>query len=406
MYLFPFSITYQIEYMKKLLFVVGLLFFAPTLFAQEILSQLELGSRDPKPDYCEYVTEDHGIITMGPMSTASSRNIGIVKYDANFKRQWIKEVVELNPRKTVDFMAVIGEHIFVFVSEFVPREKVIKTFYYKYNINGKVIATDEILAVYPNQQEQKVVLDYQLSPNKKKLLIYKNLHNRRENEQLLYYLIDETGTLVQNGEIKLKYSDEKFTTLDLQVSNNGNVFLLGKFYDASYVRTPLDYKYLIINHNLQTEKDVEFPINGGSKFITNLAFRIDRDENIYVAGFYSNKGTDKIIGTVFQKITPENKIITNVSEPFSEAFLSRFLSNNQIERGRELNNFYMHSNPNDHGIVLRSDGGVLLAAERYYVTTQNYRDYYGYWVTKNIYHYDEVILTSISPEGKIEWQVH
>lgn len=391
--------------MKYLIWILISLVTFTRLSAQEVIARLDLGKRDAKPDFYEYCPADKGMVTMGPVTVVSNRIIGIVKYDEKMNREWMKEVLEQNGRKHIDFLSVIGDNIFVFVSEFFPKDKVIKTFYYKYSLRGDVVASEELLSVYPNQQEQKVDLEYELSPNKKKLLCYKNLRNRRESEQILYYLFDDAGDLVQNGELKFKYSDDKFTVTDLRISNEGNIFVLGKLYKTDKIGAAKDYQYLAYHFDRKTEKMKEMPVSFGSnKYITNLAFRIDKEENMYLAGFYSEQGTDRIIGTVFQKISIDNKILLEAAEEFSDEFKANFLSKGQIERGKELSNFYMHNSGKDNGIVLRSDGGVLLMAERYYTTVQSYRDYYtGYWTQQTLYHYEEVILTSVSPEGKIEW---
>ena len=375
--------------------------WAISLSAQtQIISRLDLGKRSPKPQFYEYSPVDGGLITMGPMRTSSSRQVGLVKYDSDFKKQWSKKVMDQNGRKNIDFVTVIGANILVFVSEFFPREGVIKTYYYRYNLEGEIMADQEILSVYPNQKEQKVDLQYVLSPNKRTLLCYKNLQNRKESEQILYYLFDEEGDYVQNGEINIKYPDNRFRVRTVRVSNQGNVFLLGKFYIRTRVNDSDDFKYLMYRYDTQAQQGFEFPIELGDKFISDLAFRLDREENIYAAGFFSNRSTYRIAGTLLQQIDRNGQLIRNTSKEFSENFLSNYLTSGQIDRGRELQNFYLDS---EDGIILRSDGGVLLIAEKYYVTYQRFRDVYGYITDREIFHYDDVILTSISGDGNIEW---
>lgn len=368
--------------------------------SQEITAQLDLGRRDPKPTFYEFSPVDQGLVTFGPTSTASSRYLGLIKYDSDLKREWKKTVIQQNGRKNVDFVTVIGENILVFVSEFFPKENVIKTYYYRYDLKGKDIVEEEILSVYPNQKEQKVDLQYVLSPNKRTLLCYKNLQNRKNSEEILYYLFDETGEYVTNGEVSLKYPDNRFEVRSLRVSNAGNLFILGKFYRSQRIREAEDFQYLIYRYDVFKQEGKEYYIVLGDRFITDLAFKLDKAENMYVAGFYSNRGTDQIAGTLLQKITPNGDLLINASQKFGADFLRNYLSLGQIDKGRELRDFYM--DPKD-GIVLRSDGGVLLLAEKFYLTQQSYRDLYGAWVERKIYHYEDVILTSVSQTGEIEW---
>ena len=377
------------------------LLWSTPLPAQTITARLDIGRRDPKPDFYVYSPSDQGLVTMGPNSKASSRFVGLVKYGPDLKRQWKKTVLEQNGNKNVDFVTIIGPNIFVFVSEFFPKEKVIKTYYYGYDLEGNQIADEAILSIYPNQKEQKVDLQYVLSPNKRQLLCHKNLEKKREAETILFYIFDDEGDYVQNGEIDIKYPDNRFKIRSLWVSNEGNVFVLGAADLSSGLGRSNDArKYLLYRYDVTTQQGIEIPIDLGTRFISELAFRLDRDENIYVAGFYSNQGGEQIAGTLLQKISPQGQLLQNSIQAFDANFLSNYLSSGQIERGKELRNFYMK--PQD-GIILRSDGGVLLIAEKFYITYQSYRDMYGYWVDRERYHYEDVILTSISGNGQMEW---
>jgi hypothetical protein len=377
---------------------LSLLILFPNLQAQDVVAQLDLGRRDPQPDFIEYSPADGGIVTLGPGSTHSTRYVFIRKYDKDLKPSWELEVMEQNGRKNLDFLSVIGENILVFVSEFFPKEGVIKTYYYRYDLAGNLVGDQELLSVYPNQKEQKVDLQYVLSSNKRKLLCFKNLENKRESEKILYYIFDEAGAYTRSGEIGLNFPDNQFAIKSVQVSNEGNVFLLGKLFVTNRVSNPTDFRYIMYRYDTRTEEKKEVQIDLGNRFITDLAFKLDREENIYLAGFYSYSNTDRMIGTIMQKINPDGEVVLDATEPFSKEFLANYLTDGQINRGRELRNFYLNK------IVLRSDGGVLLLAEKFYITYRSYRDPYGYWVDREVYHYEDVILTSVSADGKIEWQ--
>lgn len=383
------------------LFLVLFLPFFSNLNAQKIQARLDIGKRDPKPEFIEYSPRDNGLVTLGPSSKVSNRYLAVKKYNASFKKEWSKEIIQQNGRKNVDFMTVLGENILVFVSEFFPKEKVIKTYYYRYNLEGEVQEKEAILSIYPNQKEQKVDLQYVLSPNKKRLLCYKNLQNRREAEKVLYYLFGEEGSSIANGELKLKYPDNRFRITNIRVSNQGNVFILGKFSERGWVNDPDNFKYLAYRYDTQINQGQEYDINLGDRIVADMTFRVDKNENLYLAGFYSNRGADQMAGTYLQKINWEGIVEKEATAPFSKEFLRNYLSKGQINRGRELRDFYIR--PED-GIILRSDGGVLLIAEKFYIVYQTFRNQYGYLVDREIYHYDDVILTSISPEGNIEWQ--
>lgn len=365
--------------------------------AQEVTARLDLDRRSPRPTFLEYVSSDGGLITFGNMSRKSSRFLGISKYDAVFSKEWSREVLQQNGRANVDQIAVLGENIFVFVSEYIPRRRVIETSYTHLDLQGNVLAKREVISEMPNEKEHRVELKYVRSINKKRLLAYKNLNNDNKREKILYYLFDaEQGELVK-GEIEVPYPDDKFQIRKLLVSNSGYIYLLGKFYNVNRVNSPDDFGYTLYRYAAGAATGEEVKLELGSLYITDLVMKVDRNENIFLSGFFSHKSTDEIIGTVFYRLNDQLELEVQSAQRFPDEFLNRFLNDKQIDRGKELKNFYLDN------IVLRSDGGVLLIAEKYYSSYNSYLDRNGYWIDQRVHHYDDIIVNSVAANGDLEW---
>lgn len=380
-----------------------LLFFAMLLVseasAQQIVAQLDLDRRQPKPDFYEYSPVDKGLLTFGPSSTTSSRFLGLVKYDANLQQRWTRQVVEQNGRNNVDLMTVCGPYTYVFVSESFPKEKVIKTYYYKYDLEGKPLAEGEPMAVYPISEESgKEELKYIHSPNKRRLMCYRVIEGGKEAEKILYYIFDDEGNYLANGELAMKYPDNLFKIRAVKVSNLGNIYVLGKMYEVAHVREADDYKFVLYKYLTAQERGGEVRLPNHNAYITDITFALDRDENVYIGGFYSRQSAENLAGTLYMKISSEGAIVKDTTVAFGTKFLNNYLSNNQISRGRELKSFFLND------VILRSDGGMMMLAEKFYTTRQSYRDVYGMWIDQVIYHYDDVILSSLDGNGAIEWQ--
>lgn len=367
------------------------------LYGQGVTARLDLGRKEAKPTHIEYVPIDGGLVTFGNMSKKSSRYLGVTKYDADFNREWGKECLVQNGRANVELVSILGENIFVFISEYIPRKRVIQTSFTQLDMEGNVLAEREVIDELPNDKELRVDLKFTRSINKKKLLCYRNLDNVSKKEKLLYYLFDSEKNEVIDGEIEIPYPDDKFQVRQLLVSNSGQIYLLGKFYLENRVKTPDDFGFSLYRYNPGEPDGEMVDIELGELYITDLVVKVDPRENVFLAGFFSHRSTDEIAGTVFYRLNEKLELEVTSAQRFPEDLFNRFLNERQVDKGKELRNFFLDN------IVLRSDGGVLLIAEKYYTTYNSYMDMYGYWVDQRIHHYDEIIVNSVAANGDLEW---
>jgi len=374
-----------------------LLLLTSGLKAQEVTARLDLDRRSPKPQFIEYVSADKGLVTFGAMSRKSSRYLGVNKYDALFNKEWSKQVLIQNGRAAVDLVSVLGENIFVFFSEYVPRKRKIETSYSHFDLEGNILAERELISELPNAKELRVDLKFAQSINKKKLVCYRNLDNASKRETLIYNLFDAESDEIIDGKIEIPYPDDKFQVRKVVVSNSGNIYVMGKFYLENRIKTPDDFGFTLYRFKPGESMGEKVDIELGELYITDLALKVDRDENIFLAGFFSHRSTEAIGGTVFYRLSKQLELEVQSAQRFNEDFFNRFLNDRQIEKGREIEDFYLDN------IVLRSDGGVLLIAEKYYSSYNSYMDMYGYWIDQRIHHYDDVIVNSVAANGDLEW---
>jgi hypothetical protein len=366
--------------------------------AQEITARLDFSKRDPLPSIFEYISADQGLVTLGQSTRKSSRYLNITKYDAGFKEEWTQQVLAQNGRNSIDQMAILGEGIYIFYSEYFPRTRSIRQFYSIYDLDGGVVMDKAPIAELPNEKELRVDLKYTRSLNKKKLLCYKNLNNVSKAEKIIYYLFDSEEEGFVEGTIELPYPDEKFQVKRVIVSNTGFVYVVGKLFKVNRVTSPDDFEYQVYRYVPGASEGDHFTVQIESGlYITDLQVRVDRNEYIYIAGFFSERGGNAIGGTIYQRINPDFQVEAEGIQNFPEDLMGRFLSDRQMERGKELRYFYLDN------IILRTDGGVLLIAEKYYTTVNTFLDTYGMWVDQKVYHYDDIIVNSVSAQGELEW---
>lgn len=254
------------------------------------------------------------------------------------------------------------------------------------------------------------------SDDDSKLIAFYNLPFEKEgDERFAYSVFDSDMEKISENTIELKYQDELFSLYDYELSNDGDFYLLGKIYEdkvKNTVRGEPNYTFSVFRYAQGTDEVIEYKIDGGERFLTDFTLRVTEDNDLICAGFYSDKATSLVGGSFYMKIDGESKKV--IAEDFSDFELD-FITQNLTEkqekkakkkaaRGKEVELFEYDLDE----IILREDGGAVLIGEQYYVrvSTSTITDANGGTRTTTTYHYyyNDIIVISISPDGKIEWK--
>lgn len=253
------------------------------------------------------------------------------------------------------------------------------------------------------------------SKDSSKLLLFHQLpYQKGTPERFKLSVFNEQFEALWTNDIVLPYNDEVFSVEDYRVDRNGNVYLLGKVYQdkarVSRGGRP-NYQYVILAYTEEGDKSDEYRISLKQDFITDLTFRVANNGDLICSGFYSEKGTTSIKGTYFFRVNATTKELYNQNQKaFDFDFLTEFYTDRQKEKAKraersgntnkepELYRFALDD------LILRSDGGALMIAEQYYIFERSYRDFwYGTFRSDFFYHYNDIIVVNIRPDGTIEW---
>jgi len=253
--------------------------------------------------------------------------------------------------------------------------------------------------------------DYAPSPDSSKAVIFfseaPDTRNRTwgadaASNKFTVKVLDNNFKKVWGEKVTLPYDENLYEHRQIEVDNEGNVYILAKIYDKRIrekVRGKANYKYKIIALR-EGEERKEYDLYLKDKFITDIIFKPDRrTNNIICSGFYSERNSDGFKGAFFLAIDKETKEVSRANtKAFSVDFMSNFMRERRAERGGEAYDFDMRD------IVLRTDGGAVLIAEQFFVTTNSQRDMYtGQFYYNYQYNYNDIIAVNINPDGTVEW---
>ncbi|MFT6851309.1 MAG: hypothetical protein ACJATA_002130 [Sphingobacteriales bacterium] len=193
---------------------------------------------------------------------------------------------------------------------------------------------------------------------------------------------------------------EELVLTDFEVDKDNNVYFLSRKFPENKRR--LDFgKYVGYFCTPISNDLISFEFNEPNFQIEELVFGIDNINNrLVVSGFFTETKDYPGSGVFYAYFDPGAQSLSNKTfKKFSAKFLNDFSDINRMNAGRNLINYKVKS------LIVRGDGGAVLIAESSFISeSSTFNIYSQMYSTSYTYHNNNVIVFSISPNGKIDWE--
>ena len=257
----------------------------------------------------------------------------------------------------------------------------------------------------PSNKRSRGDFEFKLSSDSSLFLVYREFpFNRKSAESFHFKVLKTDLDMLWEKRLELPYGEEAFEITDFNLDEFGNIYMLSgttqkKVKDDRISESLRKKKYLLLSYDWMANKLTEFDVNLGSKWIISVTSGVAPNGDICIGGFYSNNQFFTIAGTFFFSLDAMTKEIKAKGlMAFSKDFLSEFMSDKRVEKGKELSNFYF-----DH-LILHDDGSALMVAEQFNVTQrQTYDQATGRQIVTSYYNFDDLIAVNINIDGSIKW---
>lgn len=247
----------------------------------------------------------------------------------------------------------------------------------------------------------------QPSRDQKLLLVYPEvLSERRIADRLAFKVIDQN--LETLWEKDLTFPDHEAVTQinQYRIDSRGHLYLLtgGGNRDKTLrgnERGSAEQGYTLISYDPEFNKIKEYEVAVDGKWVSATAFDVSLNDDVTVGGFYSNERQFSIGGAFYFRINSSTKEIEATGMmPFSDDVKRLFLRPKQVERGRELSDFYF-----DY-FITHADGGATFVAEQYFVQQSFRTDIAtGRQEMLYYYYYNDLLVVDVNREGEVHWTV-
>lgn len=208
-------------------------------------------------------------------------------------------------------------------------------------------------------------------------------------------------------DLKMPYTESLMDNLDFTIGSNGSAYFLVRLYKEEKTREnakdPNNESLAILTATPDGEvNEAEFRLKD-EYVLDDVILAENAKQDIICAGYYRKRGSYGADGSFIVIMDKNGNLEEGKYYEFSIDFIKMY--KRLSERGKKkmeekeeegelaMSNLYMRS------VRLLDDGSVVLAGEIFYITTHT--DSKGN--TRTVYHYDDVILVKINPDGELGW---
>lgn len=242
-----------------------------------------------------------------------------------------------------------------------------------------------------------------ISSDKSKIAVF-GVGNKKDKKTAVNMVLLDSDLRVLGKSHPYLPGDGDFIQGQALLGNDGTLYL------SSYSGGGQDYAgdALVFKLDVQAQefKSISLPL--GTNRISGMYIRLDDSRSeLYLGAFFSEKKSGNLDGIVYG-------LYSMTSDTFSLFKLIPF--DDQLRNASSDRNKKKAFNDYDvRNIIVKNDGGFILVAENYYVTTRtsNYGTGYGYYSWYNNgypssstreYHYGDIMTLDYNINGERQWQ--
>lgn len=249
--------------------------------------------------------------------------------------------------------------------------------------------------------ESKFLIQYRLRPEEK--------NDALNKDKIGFHTYTKDLDLIWGEVITMPYTEKKMNNVGYCLDYEANVYLLAEVYkDETTKRITksgdpnYDLQLIRIDKDDQSLANSEIQLKG--KFLVNYGFFEGLEDEIIIAGYYSNDKYMRTNGLYNYRLSKEGEIVSSSTNEFDAKVLQQFESARtkaKIDKADEKGTLGINNLQLRH-LLVHEDGSITTIGEVYYVVS-NYNPQTR--TTTYTYYYEEMIACNVNPEGEMNWMV-
>lgn len=322
--------------------------------------------------------------------------------------QIILPVIEGNQSEYVEAFYVDGQVVlFTQIEDFLKKEKLL--YIQELGRSGQVMGEPRVIGKLTNQN-MSADFNVRLTPNGQNVFVWYNRPFQTYNEEPFYLkMYNSSLREVYNKQIKLPLVGQTFSIAQIEISNNGTVFMLAKISPSeaqmAKMKT-LTYTYKMLVFDAVHDNIDAYDVKDKKMVLVDATFGVDENDNVDVFGFLVPKGKTNYSAIFHQKINTKDKKNVNPKDSKKGSYLFQ-KSETPAFNAERLNKFM--NQRYDYQLIdvlYLSDGGSVVVAEhKNYWKDSIFDPQTRETVYNEYYKFNDVLVAYCSPLNNMEWMV-
>lgn len=322
-----------------------------------------------------------------------TRKLQISFFDDQLIRKWQAPMNCNVNGATIENIFAFDNKIILLYSLFSKDNSTIEIYYDSYNSDEKSVQLKNKLGSvaitkFNNLEKIRVIL----SPDKNNFGVY--INESDDNNQNINILTCSNIGEISNNAFKLNFGSGQLYLSNFMLDNSNNFYSSGQVKSKENKKQKSQYLFCYLSSINSVIEKVVSDINSP---VSDIMIKYNSVKNEIVCGgigvdntSYSGSGIKLLIIDSLFHFREVNYSIQGSS--------LKELIGERNNSGISLDNYSIQD------LILREDGGALLVAEAQYLSEYSFYDQFTQTFNRRTeYHFDNIVLFSISPEGNIDW---
>lgn len=333
-----------------------------------------------------------------------SSQLIIERYKANMGKDFSKKITASKGAKFENIVVCDSGLLFIY-SRFNIKSEKIELFIQLYDNEAEAAGEPQLITTaLPKSYNDDG--NFMLSANDSNTFVaysFTEYAGKNKSKVTLGLIESSTGRLVYENKQTFDIELERIRREQLLADENKQVFLLMSFTDVKHKNNASEYmEHYLLAQNPAENKMLVFYLNFPDLFVHNLKMTLDRSKDrLLVSGFFSLEARNKLRGYLhFSLFLKGLAIEYHDFKPFSFDMVADAIGLKAAEKDEEIADYEIKA------IISRTDGGMIILAEEFYVSQQNYTYYINGMPqinTRSIFNYGKIMLLAVDYAGELQW---